>query len=77
MRGDRVRVLDNVSTGWKKNLASVWDRIKFIQVEVTNSGSVQSSVAGADHVINPCPEEGCSCEYLSTAIFLPMSWVEK
>ena len=51
-RGDRVRVLDNVSTGRKENLAGVWHQIEFAQGDVTDSTAVQRAIAGVDFVFH-------------------------
>ena len=51
-RGDRVRVLDNVSTGRKENLAGVWHQIEFVQGDITDVAAVQRAVAGVDFVFH-------------------------
>ena len=51
-RGDRVRVLENLATGRKENLASVWDRIEFADGDVTDAATVEKAVAGADFVFH-------------------------
>ncbi len=51
-RGDRVRVLDNVSTGRKENLAGVWHQIEFVQGDITDVAAVQKAVAGVDFVFH-------------------------
>ena len=51
-RGDRVRVLDNLSTGRKENLAGVWDRIEFAQGDISDPAAVEKGVAGADFVFH-------------------------
>lgn len=51
-RGDRVRVLDNVSTGREENLAEVWHQIEFAQGDITDSTAVQKAVAGVDFVFH-------------------------
>ena len=51
-RGDRVRVLDNVSTGRKENLAGVWHQIEFTQGDITDEAAVQKAVAGVDFVFH-------------------------
>ena len=42
-RGDRVRVLDNLSTGHRENLAHVLDRIEFIEGDFRRTGTVQNT----------------------------------
>lgn len=49
-RGDRVRVLDNLSTGRRANLAAVADRIEFIQGDVCQPSDVEKAVSGASCV---------------------------
>ncbi|MFN0019898.1 MAG: SDR family oxidoreductase [Pirellulaceae bacterium] len=51
-RGDRVRVLDNVSTGRKENLAGVWHQIEFAQGDITDAAAVRKAVAGVDFVFH-------------------------
>jgi UDP-glucose 4-epimerase len=51
-RGDKVRVLDNLSTGHRKNLAAVADRIEFIQADVTQADEVQAAVRGVDCIFH-------------------------
>lgn len=51
-RGDRVRVLDNVSTGQKENLAGNWHQIEFVQGDITDSAAVQKALAGVDFVFH-------------------------
>jgi UDP-glucose 4-epimerase len=51
-RGDCVRVLDNLSTGRKENLAGVWDWVEFVEGDITDAAAVQTAVAGADVVFH-------------------------
>ena len=51
-RGDRVRVLDNLSTGFEANMASFRDRIEFIEGDVTDAKTVARAVAGVDCVFH-------------------------
>ncbi|MCE9526067.1 MAG: SDR family oxidoreductase [Planctomycetales bacterium] len=51
-RGDNVRVLDNLSTGRKENLAGVWHQIEFAQGDITDEAAVQKAVAGVDFVFH-------------------------
>ena len=51
-RGDAVRVLDNLSTGKKENLAAVADRIEFIEGDVRAPESCSAAVKGVDHVLH-------------------------
>jgi nucleoside-diphosphate-sugar epimerase len=51
-RGDAVRVLDNLSTGKKENLAAVAARIEFIEGDVRAPESCSAAVKGVDHVLH-------------------------
>jgi len=51
-RGDRVRALDNLSTGRIENMASFRDRIEFIEGDVTDADVVARAVAGVDCVFH-------------------------
>lgn len=51
-RGDRVRVLDNLSTGHLTNLASFRDRIEFVEGDATDSKTVAKAVEGVDCVFH-------------------------
>jgi UDP-glucose 4-epimerase len=48
--GRRVRVLDDLSTGNRANLASVRDKIELISASITDPGQVRRAVAGCDVV---------------------------
>jgi UDP-glucose 4-epimerase len=49
-RGNRVRILDDFSTGRPANLSGVQHRIEIIRGSVTDPAVVQSAVAGADWI---------------------------
>jgi UDP-glucose 4-epimerase len=51
-RGDRVRVLDNFSTGFRHNLAAFGDRVELFEGDVTNESMVARAVAGVDCVFH-------------------------
>ncbi len=51
-RGDRVRVLDNLSTGRRENLSQSASRIDFIQGDLTDAAVVARAVAGVDCVFH-------------------------
>ncbi|MGD0518572.1 MAG: SDR family oxidoreductase [Thermoguttaceae bacterium] len=51
-RGDRVRVLDNLSTGHLKNMAGFRERIEFIQADLLSASSVAQAVRGVDCVFH-------------------------
>ena len=49
-RGDRVRVLDNLSTGSRQNLAHLGDRVELIEGDLLDRKAVEGAVAGIDVV---------------------------
>ncbi|MHB1034696.1 MAG: SDR family oxidoreductase [Pirellulales bacterium] len=51
-RGDRVRVLDNLSTGHIENFAPFRDRIEFIEGDLLDLAAVQRAVAGVECVFH-------------------------
>ena len=51
-RGDSVRVLDNLSSGKKENLAAVADRIDFIEGDIRTPETCSAAVKGMDHVLH-------------------------
>lgn len=51
-RGDRVRVLDNLSTGKLSNLATVRDRLEFIEADLNDEAAVGRAVAGVDCIFH-------------------------
>jgi UDP-glucose 4-epimerase len=51
-RGDRVRVLDNLSTGFLANLEGVRDEIEFIRGDLVDGPTVARAVEGADTVFH-------------------------
>jgi UDP-glucose 4-epimerase len=51
-RGDRVTVLDNMSTGREENLASVRDRVELIQGDLADADVVRSAVQGVDSIFH-------------------------
>ena len=51
-RGDRVRVLDNLSTGHLSNLRPFADRIEFIEGDVADPAAVATAVRGVDCVFH-------------------------
>lgn len=50
--GARVRILDDLSTGRRDNLAYVEERIDFRQGSLTNRAEVQSALQGIDYVLH-------------------------
>src|SRR5580658_1445666 len=51
-RGERVRVLDNLATGNKRNLAGVLDRIEFVEADICDLSDVQRAMEGIDYVLH-------------------------
>jgi len=51
-RGDRVRVLDNLSTGHLSNLAAIRERIEFVEGDLVDAELVARLVDGADCVFH-------------------------
>ena len=55
-RGDKVRVLDNLSTGKKTNLEPVLDRIEFHQASVIDRSALAELVHGVDTIYHLAAE---------------------
>jgi UDP-N-acetylglucosamine/UDP-N-acetyl-alpha-D-glucosaminouronate 4-epimerase len=51
-RGDRVRVLDNLSTGSRSNLRGIEKQIEFIEGDITDVRQVSAAVEGVDCVFH-------------------------
>ena len=51
-RGDKVRVLDNLSTGYVVNLQPVINQIEFIKGDIQDKTAVQKAVSGVDFVFH-------------------------
>jgi UDP-glucose 4-epimerase len=51
-RGDKVRVLDNLSTGYLANLDPVRDRIEFVEGDLVDAHVVASVVDGVDCIFH-------------------------
>jgi UDP-glucose 4-epimerase len=51
-RGDKVRVLDNLSTGYLANMQGFLDRIEFIEGDLLDEQAVAKAVAGVDCVFH-------------------------
>jgi nucleoside-diphosphate-sugar epimerase len=51
-RGERVRVVDNLVTGHRENLASVAGRIEFIEGDLADPGVAGAVAAGVDYVLH-------------------------
>jgi UDP-glucose 4-epimerase len=64
-RGDRVRVLDNLSSGRLENLSAVINQIEFIEGDVRDEVIVQKATAGVEFVF-----------HLAAMVSVPKSMVE-
>jgi len=51
-RGERVRVLDDFSTGRRENLAAVADHIELLEGDVADPEIAERAVAGCDYVLH-------------------------
>lgn len=51
-RGDRVRVLDNLSTGYLKNLSTVIDQIELIEGDIRDETVMQKATQGVELVFH-------------------------
>lgn len=51
-RGERVAVIDNLLTGFARNLDEVRDRIEFHEVDIRNYAAIAPVIAGADTVVH-------------------------
>jgi len=51
-RGERVRVLDNLSTGKRENLAGVIEQIEFLEGDIRNLETVRRAVESMDYVLH-------------------------
>lgn len=51
-RGQRVRVLDNFSTGREENVADFASRVQIIRADVRDEEAVNAAVEGADYVLH-------------------------
>lgn len=49
-RGDRVRVFDNLSSGFRKNLDEVAGNFDFVEGDIRNADAVQSAMGGIEVV---------------------------
>ena len=51
-RGDRVRVLDNLSTGHRKNLAHLDGRVEFVEGDLVNRRDVERALDGVEVIFH-------------------------
>ncbi len=51
-RGEKVRGVDNFSTGKRENLAAILDRIDFIEADILDLAAMKRACAGMDYVFH-------------------------
>jgi nucleoside-diphosphate-sugar epimerase len=51
-RGEQVVVLDNLATGYEKNIAHLRDNLTFIKGDVRDAETVRGALAGVDYVLH-------------------------
>jgi UDP-glucose 4-epimerase len=51
-RGDKVRVLDNLSTGHRKNLTPLGNRVEFIEGDLVDRAAVERALEGVEVVFH-------------------------
>jgi len=51
-RGERVVVLDNLSTGYEKNIEHIRKDLTFVRGDIRDAAAVRSALAGVDYVIH-------------------------
>jgi nucleoside-diphosphate-sugar epimerase len=51
-RGARVRVVDNLVTGYRENLATVASRVEFIEGDLAQADVAKTASAGVDYVLH-------------------------
>ncbi len=51
-RGDQVRIFDDLSSGYEKNLAAIHDQVEFVRGDIRNVNDVQSAMDGITRVFH-------------------------
>ncbi len=51
-RGDTVRIIDDLSTGYKENIAEFSDQVELIQGDIRDENAVASAVQGVDGIFH-------------------------
>ena len=49
-RGCKVRIIDNLSTGKKENIAHILDKVEFVEDSILNDDALKKALEGADIV---------------------------
>jgi UDP-glucose 4-epimerase len=70
--GERVRILDNFATGFRKNLAAFENKIEVIDGDLRDPESVQKAVEGIDYILHqgalPSVPRSISAPFTSNAV---------
>jgi nucleoside-diphosphate-sugar epimerase len=51
-RGEEVVILDNLSTGYEKNIAHIRNDVTFMNGDIRDTGKVRAALAGVDYVLH-------------------------
>jgi nucleoside-diphosphate-sugar epimerase len=51
-RGSTVRIIDNLATGRRQNLAGVWDDVEFLQEDICSRAACMRACEGVDAVLH-------------------------
>ena len=51
-RGEKVRVIDDLSTGKEENMASFMDKVEFYKGDIRSADDAGKAVKGADYIIH-------------------------
>jgi nucleoside-diphosphate-sugar epimerase len=51
-RGERVRVVDSLVTGYRRNLATVASRVEFIEGDLAQAAVAAAAAAGVDYILH-------------------------
>ena len=51
-RGDNVTVIDNLQTGKKENLKTVWDKINFLEMDIRNFDLLKTELKNIDGIFH-------------------------
>ncbi len=51
-RGDNVIVIDNLQTGKKENLKTIWDKIDFLEMDIRNFDLLKTKLKNIDGIFH-------------------------
>ncbi|MCE9615648.1 MAG: SDR family oxidoreductase [Lentisphaerae bacterium] len=51
-RGDKVRIFDNLSSGYERNLDGIRQRVEFVRGDVRDTSALQQAMQGVRHVFH-------------------------